>query len=170
MQYTHRWNTSCTIQRNIRRRFLNIINIVDFTRFRWYLWRRFHNGTILSWLRKFEFIVMHIIIDDCFYWNLPCYRDRWVVTFEIYLLFTIVETMFTKYQIIWKILLCIKLSPIFRRSFPFTDISPPSMEYESGRTTMDHPNIVYCTHIRTSLLGQFVVFQQRALLRVLLYN
>lgn len=44
------------------------------------------------------------------------------------------------------------------------------MEHESGRTTMDYPNIVYCTNIRATLVGQFVVLQQWTLLRVFLYN
>lgn len=51
-----------------------------------------------------------------------------------------------------------------------SDILPSSMEYKSGRTTMDHSNIIHRADLRASLMGQLVVFQQRTLLRVFLYN
>lgn len=52
----------------------------------------------------------------------------------------------------------------------FTDILPSPVEHESSRTTMDHPDIIHRTDLRATLVGQFVVLQQRTLLRVFLHD
>lgn len=101
----------------------------------------------------------------------PRSQDRWSITFEIhrYLNFIFIEIRCSRnwnFENIGVETYC----NAYWNNFLFSDILSSSVEHESSRTTMDHPNIIYRTYLRAALVGQFVVLQQRTLLRVLLYN
>lgn len=51
-----------------------------------------------------------------------------------------------------------------------SDLQTLAMVHEPVRTEVDREDPVHCAHLRTALVGQSAVLQQRELLRVLLHG